>query len=529
MLAVVMLVACRRTDQAVPTPTTPITATPMSTVPSRPTLAPSPTVEPPDVFPTHVAFEPVVEVPVRESAILDVPPDPEATAVPLPQVCLRSEFADALDPSGCSQYEIELEIDPVNSYVSGSEKISYANAEGESLDVLYLRLFPNAPHYGGAMTVTNLLVRGEPAPGELELEDSALRIPLDTPIANGERITVSLDFGVRVPRTRAVGYGLFSYVDGVMALPNVYPVIPVYDDEGWNVEIAPDYGDDPYTDVASYAVRITAPPEMVIIASGACSTDGGGVWQCEAAPMRDFTLVVSDRFERRAERVGDVVVNSYTYGDVGASAQTALEVAIDSVRAFSEYFGPYPYTELDVVQTPSLLGGMEYPGLVVVKDAYYYGNPLLEWITAHEIAHQWWYAVVGSDQIDDPWLDESLTSYSTMLYYEYVYGRARAEGIVNGEFRGTHRSLIARGYDLPVNLPAEDYGNSLYWDVIYRKGPLYFAALREEVGDETFFSLLQTYYKRHRFAIATPESWLDTVEAVTGDRYVALYEAWIGE
>ncbi|MGC9347159.1 MAG: M1 family aminopeptidase, partial [Anaerolineae bacterium] len=122
--------------------------------------------------------------------------------------------------------------------------------------------------------------------------------------------------------------------------------------------------------------------------------------------------------------------------------------------------------------------------------------------------------MVGSDQIENPWLDESLTSYSVMLYYEEVYGEQRAQGILNGEFRATHNQLIARGEDLPIGLPADEYGPNPYWDVIYRKGPLYFQALRERLGDELFFEFLQTYYEDHRYGIATPESFLATLERV---------------
>jgi aminopeptidase N len=243
--------------------------------------------------------------------------------------------------------------------------------------------------------------------------------------------------------------------------------------------------------------------------------------------MRDFTMILGDNYQRANQNVKGVVVNSYFYQEHERGGHKALMVAADALAAFTERFGPYPYAELDVVETPNNLGGMEYSGLVVVSDNLYPGVAGVEWLTAHEVAHQWWYAVVGSDQIDEPWLDEALTQYSTMLYYEIVYGEDRAAGVLNAEFIQTHNSLKRRGYDMVIGLPAEEYGPQLYWQVVYDKGALYFHNLREAVGDEAFFSILQTYYDQHRYKIAAPEDFLAAVDQVTGDPHMELFEQWV--
>jgi aminopeptidase N len=148
-------------------------------------------------------------------------------------------------------------------------------------------------------------------------------------------------------------------------------------------------------------------------------------------------------------------------------------------------------------------------------------------MTAHEVAHQWWTIVVGNGQINEPWLDAALTQYSTMLYYEKAYGKQRADGIVYGVFVSTYESLRRMGRDLPAGLPANAYPPDLCWDIVYDKGALYFHELRERVGDEAFFELLRTYYARHRYQIATADSFLGTVEEITGDPQLDLYETWI--
>ncbi len=377
------------------------------------------------------------------------------------------------------------------------------------------------------MTVTHLLVSEQSVLFEAELEGSVLRVPLEPPLGSDRRLKLSMDFAVDVPTSGISGHGLFSYIRGVMALPTVYPIIPAHDEGGWSTDVAPVHGDDVFADVAIYNVEVTAPSTLTLVATGACSTPVGGKWICEAAPMRDFTVILGENYKRAARKVEGVVVNSYFYEWHEAGGGKALDVAADALEAFGDFFGPYPYTELDVVETPNYLGGMEYSGLVVVEDGLYPGVSTVEWLTAHEVAHQWWMVVVGNDQINEPWLDEALTQYSTMLYYEAVYGKQRANGILNAVFVQTHQALKGAGRDLPAGLPADSYPPGLYFDIVYDKGALYFHELRERVGDDAFFDTLQAYYSRHRYQIATTESFLDTVEDVTGDRHLDLYEEWI--
>ncbi len=425
-----------------------------------------------------------------------------------------------------TQYDIDLTVDLEAAQVTGSQQITYTNAENVALDDLYLRLFPNSRGYGGTMSVTHLLLAGEPIMPQFELDDTAVRLPLEPPLAPGQFVTLSMDFFVGVPQSGVSGHALFSYLQGVMALPTVYPIIPVYDEEGWNVEHVPEHSDDLHTDIARHHVRVTAPEDLTLVASGVCKNPQAGTWICQAAPMRDFTLILGEDYERAGRKVEGVVVNSYFYPQHAWGGGRALEVAVDAMSAFSELFGPYPYTELDVVETPNHLGGMEYSGLVVVEDGLYTGGGV-EWLTAHEVAHQWWMVVVGNDQIDEPWLDEALTQYSTMLYYEQVYGKDRAQAILRGEFERSYQSVLRQGRDMPAGLSSEEYPPDLYWDLVYDKGALYFHELREAVGDEAFFEILQTYYRNHRYEIATPEMLLDTIEAVTGDSYREIYTKWI--
>ncbi|MFQ6100461.1 MAG: M1 family metallopeptidase [Anaerolineae bacterium] len=499
-------------------------------LPSPPASTPSPisipTSAPPSYTPTPI--------PTSLPGILPIPSD-HAQA-------LRPEFLTDLDLlPDATRYEVELAITPDMTTITGHERVGHFNTGDTPLKDLYLCLFPNTPGYGGEMTATNILLDGRPVMPVIELDGSALRLPLDPPLEPGAGLDLRLAFTLTVPTevgqgdvlSLPKGYRQLGYYDGVLALANAYPFIPVYDDEGWNVELAPTYGDAVYSETSFYVVHITAPAEMRLITSGTCATpdlnpDGSTTWTCVTGPMRDFNAVLGPDYQVESHVVEGVTVNSVFYPQHHQGGENALDWATEAVRLFSTRFGPYPFTELDVVETPTCAGGIEYPGLVVINSSYYETlSERMEWVVVHEVGHQWWYSLVGNDQVDEPWLDEALVQYSTLLYYEDRYGAELAAELLEQVFRRPYEELVASGRDAPAGLPVAAYSEEDYGPVVYQKGPLYFHALRQEVGDESFWAILQAYFARNRYGVATPEDWLATVEAVTGDEQRALYEQWI--
>jgi aminopeptidase N len=433
-----------------------------------------------------------------------------------------------------TRYEIDLTVDPKNARVVGHQRVLYTNTEDVPLNDVYFRLFPNTSGYGGSATVDSLLVNGQPASVTAELENSALRATLPEPLLPGEQVDFVLDFRVSLPTSTNGGYGQLAYRDGVVALANVYPMIPVYDDEAWNVELAKPYGDATYTDTALYRVRCTAPAEMAIAASGSQvdwtdNGDGTATWTFVSGPMRDFNVIMSSDFQVISTTVGDVIVNSYVLPNDAAGGQRALDYASDALRVYDARFGTYPFTDFDVVEVPlSGAGGIEYPGLVVV-DGGLYGQErgFFEHATVHETAHQWWYSTVGNDQVDEPWLDEALTNYSVVVYLEEVYGQEEAEAFVQGYFVRNYQEIVAAGRDEVVGRPVAEFSEEQYGPIVYVKGPLFFHYLRQQVGDEAFFAILRAYFQRYRYGIATPEGFLTVATQVSGQDITPLYEKWI--
>lgn len=439
--------------------------------------------------------------------------------------------------SGASVYHIDLQILDDLFVVRGRQEVRYTNQENHPLDAVYFRLFPNL--LGGAATVSEVKVSGQDAEPAYELEKSAVRVPLAEPLQPGERVVIQMDFKVDLPPDLEAGYGLFGYFDDMLLLHECYPVIPVYDDEGWNVEFPSPFADVTYLDASFYLVRVTALADLTVVASGfEVSREqqvDDQVLTFAAGPSRDFYLAASENYTVVSETVGETTVNSYALPERMEGAELALQQTADALESYSARFGVYPYTEFDLVGTPMLALGMEYPGVVAVAHNQYdldgevYGRParlLLEPSVVHEVAHQWFYNAVGNDQLDEPWLDEAIVQYLVGLYFIDVYGESADQAWFEALYDRWDR--VDRD-DIPIGMPVSEYTGEEYGAIIYGRGPLFIAALAEEMGQKTFDEFLRDYYESHKWGIGTSDKFKQLAEEHCQCDLTTMFEEWVYE
>ena len=264
---------------------------------------------------------------------------------------------------GATEYRLDITIAADYLSVQGHESIRYTNRESDSLDAIYLRLFPNIA--GGDLTVSSVTIAAQPVQPVEEAYRSSLRLPLAAPLAPQDAVELELDFALTLPTEMGGNYGLLGFFDDILVLDTFYPVIPVYDAQGWNVSVPPPNGDLPYFDVSFYQVRVTAPANLVMAASGlAVDQKVNADWQTvtyAVGPARDFYLAASEQFVRTTQVANGVTVNCYAFADRAEASAQALQVVVAALEHFGARFGPYPYTEFDVVSTPMLALGVEYP------------------------------------------------------------------------------------------------------------------------------------------------------------------------
>jgi len=436
---------------------------------------------------------------------------------------------------GASVYRIDFQIADDLFLLEGHEQVRYTNREDEPLHDIYFRLFPNTA--GGKTTVSALQVDDQEVEPVYEFEDSALRVPLPAALQPGEQAVIQMGFEVQVAREMAGNYGLFGYFEGVLVLDEFYPVIPAYDDEGWNVEVPPPNADLTHFDASFYLVRVTTPDSLTVVASG---VEVGREYKADtqiltfaAGPARDFYLAASEDYIVVSETVGETTINSYALSEWTAGAELALQFATNALQGFSKRFGDYPYTEFDIVSTPMQALGMEYPGIIAITlreydpEVEFSGVPsqvYLESTLAHEAAHQWFYNVVGNDQIDEPWLDEAVVQYATGLYYVDAYDEAAAQRYRESWYGRWDRVDRA---DVPIGLPAGDYTGKEYGAIVYGRGPLFIAALAEAMGQETFDQFLRDYYQSNKWGIGAADAFKQLAEDHCQCDLTALFQEWV--
>lgn len=426
-----------------------------------------------------------------------------------------------------SMYDIKFSIADDIFHITGSETVIYTNSEDVELKEVKFRLFPNI--LGGKMHVSEVFVNNEAIVPNYTLNDSLLTAPLKKPLQPKENITLRMDFNITIPQSIDLNYGVLAYYGNVLALAHAYPMIAVYDDEGWNAEIPPQSGDVTYADMSFFLVTIDAPKSLTLVGSGReisrQETGNRQTVRYEAGPVRDFYLAASPDYEVVSKEVNGITLRFYSPDNFKRGAEYALETAARSIEIFGKRYAPYPYSELDFVSTPTYALGIEYPGMIAITEWIVDpDNNYLEATVAHEIAHQWFYNLVGNDQLDDPWLDESLSQFVTLQYFSDEYGQTGALGFrLDLEERWSSIGQTK----IPVGLPVRGYTGSEYSAIIYGRGGLFFEALRAEMGNEKFDAFLKEYVKANAWDIATPQKIQSQAEQVCGCELTVLFNNWI--
>ena len=436
---------------------------------------------------------------------------------------------------GASVYHLELNIAADLYNVTGQEEVRYTNTETVPLNELELRLFPNI--LGGRMEVSNTLVDDQSVAPQYDLENSLMILPLAVPLGVGQSTLLKMEFAVTVPQVIEENYGVLAFYDNVLALAHAYPTIPVYDDEGWNAEIPSNQGDVTYTDPSFYIVKITAPKEVTLVTTGSeishSTDDLTQTLTVAEGPARDFYLAASPDYQKVSETVDGITINSYAPADLQEGAKATLDIAAKSLELYGQLYAPYPYTELDIVATPTLAGGIEYPGLVVITSRQYNAkdNPsgattkqLLEGVVAHEVGHQWFYNLVGGDQLDEPWLDEAFAQYLTLEYFAREYGPPGEEGFI-GSLDNRWKSVDHA--KIPIGLPVTKYSGKEYGAIVYGRGPLFLVALRDKMGETVFAAFLKDYVNQLSWGNATPQFMQSLAEKHCSCDLDPLFKEWV--
>jgi hypothetical protein len=399
-----------------------------------------------------------------------------------------------------ASYRLKLRYVPRGGVLAGAERITFANTGPASLRRVWLRLWPNGWHPVGSSGrgggcrrpfVRLAAVRGARAAG-YRADCSALALALPRPLAPGARATVSFTLTVHVP----VANDRFGRQGRVALIGNAIPILAVSDRTGVHLEPYSSRGETFFSLTSAWHVVLDLPAGLRAATTGVAHAvrrpGGGSRLRIEAPRARDFALAVGP-FRLRSTRVDGVRVRVFATPQTSAVvARGALAVARRAVHAFAAWYGRYAAPELDVVLGDfTTFGGMEYPELV-------FTDPYADAV-AHEVAHQWWYGIVGDDQAREPWLDESFASFAEgrLLAFPDCTSDPLAD------YGTTRLTAPMRYFDAhPLQIGA-----------IYRGGACALRLLRDQLGAGRFDAMLRAYAARYRFGVATTAGFVAAVRA----------------
>ncbi|WP_168198385.1 M1 family metallopeptidase [Crassaminicella thermophila] len=456
-----------------------------------------------------------------------------------------------LNTKQINKYTIIADFDPVERILTGDENVTYTNNSSITFNALYFHLYPNAfkseetaPFEKGEM---QLAYPNGFEPGYIRINsiqnnrealnyvimgmgDNILKVYLNKPLEPGKKISLNIDFSVKIPPS----CGRFGYGENTINIANWYPILAVFDHKGWNLEPYYAIGDPFYSDIANYRVEISMPKEYILAHSGNCikkeSIDGKIRWTLEANKVRDFAIVASDKFKVIDDEIDGIKIYSYYFED--KFGDIALDTAKDAIKIFNQLYGEYPYKQFSVAASDFFVGGMEYPNLVFIDQSLYREETkkILEYVIAHETAHQWWYGIVGNDQVDEAWLDEGLTEYSTLLYYEKKYGAKKRDEI--------YKDFILKYYHAYTNTQQNKNSATYrsinqfkdaqeYQVLVYYRGAMFIKDLREKLGDELFFKILKVYFDKYKYKNANTENFIEVCEQISNQKLRENFRKWI--
>ncbi|MFQ5434990.1 MAG: M1 family metallopeptidase, partial [Anaerolineae bacterium] len=509
ILLLILLAACGGETAVTPTPFStapPVPPTPQPTATSLPEFSPEP--EPPTL-----------------DAILN---QPETTLFEYgwnDREPFRAGLVASAQPilnqlPGAPVYHLVFAVDDSLTTLTGQMEMRYTNQENQPLDKVYFHLFPNL--LGGEIVVENVRLNGETAVTATQFDQTILEIALPEPLLPAAPIVISMDFITQVPTETGRNYGIFATVDEIMALSHFYPMVAVFDDEGWHTAPAPEDGDVVYADASFFLVRATLPANVTAATSGnqleQDFVDGQQKVVYAAGPVRDFYMAGSPKYETVSQQAGEVTINSLAPPEYGAGATAVLDIVAAALEIYGRHYAPYPFTELDVVSTPTLALGVEYPGIfantlnIYDLDGDIRGTPkiiYLESTTAHEAAHQWFYSLIGNDQLNEPWLDESLAQYATWTYYLDRYGSDAADSFyqsLEGRWDRVDRA------EIPIGQPVSAFPGAEYSAIVYGRGPIFVRELANVMGQEAFDAFIRDYFVTFQWQIADTDGFKSLAE-----------------
>jgi hypothetical protein len=462
-------------------------------------------------------------------------------------------------------YEIDAKYDAGTHTVNATEVLTYHNLTGQALDHFPFHLYQNAfqpkatfvreaklvgsrdtayakwedKDYGsediqslevmGQGDLTSQLQYIQPDDGNKD-DKTVVDLHVPKPIAPGALVVFKIAFQTKFPETQARSGWKRDFVLG----GQWFPKVGVFWHGAWNCHQYHNTTEF-FADFGVFDVKLTVPQNEVVGASGvllsqAANSDGTKTYTYHGDDIHDFAWTASPRYKVKDDGVfqgqmGPVKLRILMQPAHWSQAERHEKILMETLERFEKWYGPYPYKMLTLVdpEPGSAAGGMEYPTFITGDSSWFMPKGVLlpEIVVEHEFGHQYWYAMVATNEFEDAWMDEGINSYTEVKVLDSIFGEDRSMlqqgGVTLGEREEQRLSYAsAADQDAIAQKAYEYYGSNSYAGITYGKTASVLLTLEGIIGEDTMAKAMHTYFMKYRFTHPTKEDFLKTIEEVSG-------------
>lgn len=486
-------------------------------------------------------------------------------------------------------YEIRAELDDQQHLLHAHLRLDYKNNSPDTLRRIAFHCWPRAYASDGTALAAQLLRQGNTdfhfapssARGNLDslsftvdgspasyaaAEDHSeiVWLNLPGPLPPGATARIATPFRVKIPES----FSRLGHVETSYQMTQWYPKPAVYDPDGWHPMPYLDRGEF-YGEFGSFAVSITLPENYRVAATGTLETPAEKRWLLKLATadrttlaarsdlatgfvpepfpaseskkktisfraenVHDFAWFADKRFKvlhdtlQLPDRAPPVDIWSFFTETEAAYWTKSTAYLKRAIRFYSARIGGYPYPQVTGVQSAlSAGGGMEYPMITVIGLS---GSARdLDQVLAHEVGHNWFYGILGSNERDHPWMDEGVNSYYEWRYLRENYpGREGDFDFLGNSVDQNHLGyhyLARQGRDMAPDTRSDSLVDMQYWIAAYSKPALALREIAAYTGERALDNAMRVYYENWKFRHPGPK---DLFRALEGTLSPALGRAF---
>ena len=425
-------------------------------------------------------------------------------------------------------YNISIEIDRITREAQSLLELKYYNDSGVDLEEIHFRLLMNNKN-NTPMKIGSVNLDGSPVDFTCSDDNTTIIIGLDKKLIHGKTVNLTIQYSIDFSDSPDYYFGFSRIDESGFSIPHFYPVASRNIKGVWEDTPLAIGGDLLCADSSWFIVQIETDDEMTLVTSGKeISSEikaGRQKMTYVAGPVRDFFISGDESFIPQVTISGNTSIISYSSFENSSSSMKAAQVTSSAISLFNSKFGVLPFKEVKIASLPMNALGIEFPGLFAIKEELY-SEPegyLFEPTVVHEAAHQWFYSLLGNNQLTEPWIDEGLTQYSVWLYFRERYGPSAALGLFNSFIERWDR---VEREEIPINKPVQFYQGKEYGAIIYGRAPLFFLEVQNIMGEEEFHRFIRHLITRYSHRILDTKTFREEIIHFAGSSIDPLFEEY---